>query len=249
MFPSDNNDLSNNLSSSAEEIQGLSFGLVQALNVFHWLGYGLLLLTLFDWIDTLTPLKFMNPLWEFQTIGALVEKVVVPLLGFVLIFSGANWARRAWERSLLKVLSWLALVLGILYLLMVPLGILNTVRLNETNQTQILNFTDKQLGPIKTLKGQLEGVGNETQLAEVLEEVKKGGIAIQPKPGESYETVKKDLLEFLTGAQRKIETQAKEARSTQQIGLIKNSVKWNLGALVAGVWLIGIWRLTGWARF
>ncbi len=249
MFPSDNNDFSNNLNSSAEEIQGLSFGLTQALNVFHWLGYGLLLLTLFDWIDTLTPLKFMNPLWEFQTIGAFVEKVVVPLLGFALIFSGGNWARRSWERSLLKILSWLALGLGILYLLMVPLGILNTVRLDETNKTQILNFTDKQLGPIKTLKSQLEGVGSDAQLSAVLEEVKKGGLSIQPKPGESYETVKNDLTEFLSGAQRKVETQAKEARSTQQIALFKNSVKWNLGALIAGVWFIGIWRLTGWARF
>lgn len=249
MFPSDNNDLSNNLSPSAEEIHGLSFGLVQALNVFHWLGYGLLLFTLFDWIDTLTPLKFMNPLWEFQTIGALVEKVIVPLLGLVLVFSGANWARRSWERSLLKILSWLALGLGILYLLMVPLGILNTVRLDETNKTQILSATDKQLGPIKTLKDQLEGVNSDAQLAAVLEEVQKGGLAIQPKPGESYETVKKDLTEFLTGAQRKIETQAKEARSTQQTRLFKSSLKWNLGALVAGVWFIGIWRLSGWARF
>lgn len=245
MFPLDNE----NLKTQIEDLEGLSFSFRQALSIFRWLGYGLLLFTLFDWLDVLTPLKFMNPLWEFQTIGALVEKVIVPLLGFVLVFSGAEVNRRRWEASILKFLSWFTLVIGILYLLMVPLGLLNTIRINEINSSQVLSQVDKQVAQIKAVQTQLQTVNNEAQMQELLKALQKGGLAITPKPGESVETIKKDLNSFMTGAKEKMENQAKEARSNQQFALFKSSIKWNLGAVIAGVWFIGIWRLSEWARF
>jgi hypothetical protein len=178
-----------------------------------------------------------------------VEKVVVPLLAFVLVFSGAEVNRRRWEASLLKFLSWFTLVIGILYLLMVPLGLLNTIRINEINSSQVLSQVDKQVSQIKAVQTQLQTVSNEAQMQELLQALQKGGLAITPKPGESIETIKKDLSSFMTGAKEKMENQAKEARSNQQFALFKSSIKWNLGAVIAGVWFIGIWRLSEWARF
>ncbi len=49
-------------------------------SLFRLVGYGLLVLALFDLIHILIPLQLMNPMWEFQTVGALVERVPVPLL-------------------------------------------------------------------------------------------------------------------------------------------------------------------------
>lgn len=245
MHPLDND----NLKAQIEDLQGLSFSFRQALSILRWLGYGLLLFTFFDWLDVLTPLKFMNPLWEFQTIGALVEKVVIPLLGFVLIFSGGEVNRRRWESSLLKFLSWLTLGIGILYILMIPLGVINTVRINETNSSQVLSQVDKQVAQIKAVQSQLQAVNNESQMQALLQNLQKGGLAITPKPGESLATIKSDLSRFMTGAKQKLENQAKEARSNQQFALFKSSIKWNLGAVIAGVWFIGIWRLSEWARF
>ena len=105
MFPIDDNSLQNPLedlenletSDDIESIQELDFSFRQAISILRFLGYALLLFTLFDLADTLTPLQLMNPNWEFQTIGALVEKVVVPLMGFVLIFTGAMTERNQWE--------------------------------------------------------------------------------------------------------------------------------------------------------
>jgi hypothetical protein len=253
MFPPDDNSLQSpleNLESSDnfENIQELDFSFRQAVSILRFLGYALLLFTLFDLADTLTPLQFMNPNWEFQTIGALVEKVVVPLMGFVLIFTGAMTERSQWEIKTLKIFSWLALVVGLIYCLMLPLGIVNTIRINEINKTQVTSQLDKQTAQIKQVQTQLSGISNEQQLKELLGALEKGGIAITPKPGESVETVKKDLKAFMTGAEERLNNQAKEALSKQSFDLIKRSVKWNIGALIAGVWFIGIWRMTDWAR-
>ncbi|MEB3310455.1 MAG: HpsJ family protein [Snowella sp.] len=244
MFPVDNDTLSH----SVEDIKEIDYSFRQAVGILRWLGYGLLLFTIFDWADTLTPLQFMNPLWEFQTIGALVEKVVVPLLGFVLIFTGANSGRRIWESRLVGFLSWLTLLLGILYCLMVPLGVINTVRINEINTSQFTGQLDKQITQIREVKSQLSGVDNEAQLQGIIRTLQRGGIAITPNPGESVENIKQDLTTFIAGSEEKLKAQVKEARANQQLSLLKRSIKWNVGALIAGVWFIGIWRMTDWAR-
>jgi hypothetical protein len=250
MFPLDDDSLTTPLENSddIENVHELDFSFRQAVSLLRFLGYALLLFTLFDLADTLTPLKFMDPNWEFQTIGALVEKVVVPLMGFVLIFTGAMTERNRWETKILVILSWLALVVGLIYCLMMPLGIVNTIRINEINKTQVTTQLDKQTAQIKEVQTQLAGISNEQQLQELLTALQKGGVAITPKPGQSVETIKKDLKTFMTGAEERLNNQAKEARSQQSFELIKRSVKWNIGALIAGVWFIGIWRMTGWAR-
>lgn len=253
MFPIDDNSLPNPLENvetndTIENIQELDFSFRQAVSILRFLGYALLLFTLFDLADTLTPLQFMNPNWEFQTIGALVEKVVVPLMGFVLIFTGAMTERSRWEMKTLGIFSWLALVVGLIYCLMLPLGVVNTIRISEINKTQVTSQLDKQIAQIKQVQTQLSGITNEQQLNELLSTLEKGGVAITPKPGEPVETVKKDLKTFMTGAEERLNNQAKEALSKQSFDLLKRSVKWNIGALIAGFWFIGIWRMTDWAR-
>lgn len=81
----------------------------QSIYRLRWVGYGLLLLALFDTIEVLTPPQFTNPAWEFQTIGALVERVPVPLLGLVLVFFWGIFQsqpiRRNFPENLVVVLS------------------------------------------------------------------------------------------------------------------------------------------------
>ncbi len=78
----------------------------------RWIGYGLLILSLLDTIAVLIPANFGNRLWELQTIGAVVERVPVPLLAMALIFFGEGYDRRGLEDIFLKVLSWVCLLLG-----------------------------------------------------------------------------------------------------------------------------------------
>lgn len=60
--------------------------MIQYVFLLRFIGYGLLILTLFDVIYIIVPPLFMNPAWELQTLGTLVEHTPVPLIGIGLIF-------------------------------------------------------------------------------------------------------------------------------------------------------------------
>lgn len=72
---------------------------MRSASLLRWVGYGLLVLALMDVVDILLPPQLMNPAWEFQTIGALVERVPVPLLGLALVFFDGISSRKNWENS------------------------------------------------------------------------------------------------------------------------------------------------------
>ena len=74
----------------------------------RWIGYGLLILSVLDTIAVLLPANFGNRLWELQTIGAIVERVPVPLLAMALIFFGEGYDRRGLENLFFE-----AFVLGV----------------------------------------------------------------------------------------------------------------------------------------
>ena len=54
--------------------------LLGSINLCRWLGYGLLVLALFDVIEIFIPPKFMNHTWEFHTMEALVGRVSIARL-------------------------------------------------------------------------------------------------------------------------------------------------------------------------
>jgi len=244
MLPTENDQLKIQVA----ELRELDFSFRQGVQLLRWLGYGLLILTVLDWAYTLTPLRFMNPIWEFQTIGLLVDKAIVPLLGLALVFVGAELERGQWELRFLRLLSWLTLLIGIVYLLMVPLGILNTVRIDQLNQRQLHKTEENQLTAIKGVQSRIENLQTREQLDEILYFLQQGGLEVSPAPNQPVSAIKTDLINFTRGAKDKLATQLQESLRTQRFELLKNSIKWNLGAAIAAVWFIGIWRLSEWTR-
>ncbi|HAX80014.1 MAG TPA: hypothetical protein DCY88_30310 [Cyanobacteria bacterium UBA11372] len=217
--------------------------------ILRWVGYGLLLLTLFDFISTLVPLRFQNPFWEFQTLGTLVERVPVPLLGLALVFFGEADFREDedWEIMLLKCLSWLCLLLGLLYLLLIPLGIHNTVRISIYNEQIINTQLDRRISQIEQRKEQLN-----TATAENIKELWLGFNRPEPLPDiqtpQKLEEAKKQMFSFLAEAEVNFKKDVETNRADQQFNLLKNSGKWNLGALISGVFFLRLWWLSRWAR-
>jgi len=59
---------------------------------------------------------------------------------------------------------------------------------------------------------------------------------------------RKQMLQQATEQEKLIEQQAQDTISSHKTDLIKNSVKWNIGAVLAGIVFILAWRLTVWAR-
>jgi len=210
----------------------------------RWIGYGLLVFSLMDTIAVLVPLGFTNPAWEFQTLGALVERVAVPLLSMALIFFGEFYDRSTFEKIPLKVLSWFCLLLALLFLLMVPLGVLATSRLDTLNEQQInrqLEQQDKQLTQLKT---QLDRSRPE-DIKALGAQLNSLGISAD---AQSPEELKTKILSRIEAVKAQTQEQAQANRSGQRRTLLKNSIKWNLGALISSALFLLLWRSTDWAR-
>lgn len=211
-------------------------------------GYGMLLFFLLDLTNLFIPPNFMNPAWELQTFGGIIERIAIPLLGMMLLFWGGRSSRFKFELPLLKSLSWLALVGAILLFLAVPLGIFNTVRIYRQSSAQITAQVEQSKTQIKQIQDQLSTVTTQDQMQELLSRLSQAGRVPEMKDREQLERVKKDLDATLSQGERSLDTQAQTVQQTQRLSLFKNSVKWNLGAIISGCLFLWVWLLTDWAR-
>lgn len=214
-------------------------------SILHLIGYCLLGLTLFDVIEVLVPPRFLNPEWEFQTIGALVERVAVPLLGLGLVFFGEEDSRTIWEGLVLKFLSWVSLVTGVVFLLLAPLLFVDMSRLNEQINYQVNVQGPPQLQQLEQVEKQLREATTDKDIESIVSRLKIQGL---PPNIKNSQELKSKLLSEITAQENAIKSQLKAAGDNKRLALLKNFTKWCLGALVSGFAFIYIWRLTRWAR-
>ncbi|WP_200929880.1 HpsJ family protein [Nostoc piscinale] len=215
--------------------------LLELVNLWRFLGYGMLLLAFLDLIDIFVPPSFMNPTWEFQTMGRLVNQVGIPLIGLLFVFSGKLAKRARWESGILALLSRLSLLVALLYLLLIPLGVVNTIRLYNTNLEQIKTGYEQRLSQANQVEEQL----NKTSPTDIDNLIKRQGGSLN---GRSPEDVKNQILSQLNQTKQQLKTQKETNQSSVTFNLLKNSVRWNIGALISAVLFILIWKETRWAR-
>jgi len=210
----------------------------------RWIGYGLLILSVLDTIATLIPANFGNRLWELQTIGAIVERVPVPLLAMALIFFGEGYDRRGLENLFLKLLSWVCLLLGLVFLLMLPLGIFGTMYVNNQNNQQIDTQAKQQFAQLQQVEERLTK-GSPEELRNLAGELTRLGVQANT---DNPQQLKDQILSRITPAKERLQTQKAAVQSNQRLGLFKNALKWLLGALISSVLFFTLWRGTDWAR-
>ena len=210
----------------------------------RWIGYGLLILSVLDTIATLIPARFGERLWELQTIGAIVERVPVPLLAMALIFFGEGYDRKGLENLFLKLLSWVCLLLGLVFLLMLPLGIFGTIYVNNQNNEQIDTQAKQQFAQLQQVEERLTK-GSPEDLRNLAGELTRLGV---PANTENPQQLKDQILSRITPAKERLQTQKAAVQSSQRLGLFKNALKWLLGALISSVLFFTLWRGTDWAR-
>lgn len=222
-----------------ESFEGRSIG------ILRFAGYGLLILGFFDYINIFIPPQFLNPVWEFQTLGSLVERVPVPFLGLVLVFYGERLYREKLEKQLLRVLSWACLLVGVLYLLLIPLGIRDSVRINTSNEALLRSQSSQQIAQTEQLEERFNQATSAEELNNLLKALKSPENSLDTKNPQVF---KEQVVSRLNNYQKTIEQQSEATLKNQRMALLKKAVKWNLGALVSGVLFIYLWRVTGWAR-
>jgi hypothetical protein len=209
------------------------------LYLFRAVGYGLLLLTLFDVISAIVPPQFGNPGWQFQTAGGFVERSAVPLIGFILVFYDDRDARKKRELLLLRLLSWISLLTGIFYLALVVVFFLTPQGLNERAEAQV----KAQIEPEITKQQQIQAQFEKAQPAQIEAFMKNNRVTGMDAPAFKSKMVQNAAL-----TEKNLKERMALTNSGQRMALIKNAIKWALGAMVTGVLFIKIWAGTSWAR-
>jgi uncharacterized membrane protein len=218
----------------------------QGLSIYRLrlVGYGLLLFALADTLLVFYPPQFTNAAWELQTMGAVVERLPVPLLGLVMVFFGEDYERNRLEDIFLKIVSWFSLLLAIAFLLLLPLGINNTLRINAENNQGIQAQAQQRQAELEAVETQVNQ-SSTGDLQNLALELNRMGLPVDTA---NTQELKSDILARVATAKEKLPGQTQAARNSQRQVLLKNSFKWNLGALIGSILFFYIWRGTYWAR-
>jgi hypothetical protein len=215
------------------------------LSLIRLVGYGLIGMTAIDFVSIILPLQLMNSAWELQTMGAFVERIPVPLLGIAFVYYGERSYRSPIEHLILKWFSYLSLTLAILFLLMVPLGINNTVRINLGNNAAINQELFVKTEQIKNFKDKVTAANSLEEVKAILQQQSyRGKLTKSANAQEIKDTIFKDLQ----NTEDKLRANVESIRDRKFWDLLKNSIKWNLGALIASCLFFFIWKDTIWAR-
>ncbi len=221
-------------------IEKRSFGLLRLL------GYILLVFTFIDYIAILVPPRLTNPEWEFKVISMLVDRIWSPLLGlsFIFLFNAKSLIHSR-ELEILKLLSWGAFFLGLFYLLMLPLGINNSLTIYRSFNNQVTNQTAQRTEQLQTVNKQLKSTNDPEKLKIVARVL---NLQSQKKNNTPPEELKNKLSQRIEQVVQNVEASAKATKKQQAMRLIKKSVRINLGAFLGGVCFVTFWNLTRWVR-
>lgn len=216
-------------------------------NLLRFAGYGLLLLAFSNFAEALIPPRFgQDATWEFSTLGKLVGTSPVPIIGLVLVFYGESLARSAFGKNVLKFLSWLSLLLSILFIVMLLIGISAALRINNDNTTQANLVLSQQVAQFVTAKENLKNT-NDANLLKAAEFIEKRSPNVKlnkSNPTELRSQLENEIVKNENGV--KANVQESQTRAFRQ--LIKQAAKSYFEALVSAFVLFGIWNQTKWAR-
>lgn len=216
-------------------------------NLLRFAGYGLLLLAFSNFFDAIIPPQFgKDAPWEFSTLGKLVGTSPVPIIGLILIFYGESTARSPFGKKILKFLSWLSLLLSIIYVLMLLVGISAAIRINNDNNNQASFTLSQQLAQFNTAKENLKNT-NDANLLRAAEFIEKRSPNIKLNKSNPAE-LRKQLETEIGKNEEAIKANIDTSRGRAFRQLIKQAIKWYFEAIVSAVVLFGIWSQTKWAR-
>ncbi|PZO40611.1 MAG: hypothetical protein DCF19_12035 [Pseudanabaena frigida] len=216
-------------------------------NLLRFAGYGLLLLAFSNFADALIPSKFgQDATWEFSTLGKLVGISPVPIIGLILVFYGESTYRSALGKNILKFLSWLSLLLSILFAVMLLIGISAVIRINSENAAKASFAMSQQLEQFKTAKENLKNT-NDVNLVRAAEFIEKRSPNIKLNKNNPTE-LRNQLNSEIVKNENDIKAKVEEGQARASRQLIKQAAKWYFEAIVSAFVLFGIWHQTKWAR-
>ena len=219
---------------------------ILTISIIRIVGYGLLMMAVVDFMNLLIPLQLMNPDWELQTIGAVIERIPVTFLGIVFVFYEDTNYRTPIEKILLKVISWSCLVFAILLILAIPLNINNAFRIYNTYNARINYQIVPRLEVIQDFQTQIESANSQENIAKIIQQ--QSAKKVEFPESLDINNFKKNIARNLQKESDSLQNKAQDNRSKKRQQLLRKVIKYNLGALIAVFLLIFVWKNTFWAR-
>ena len=195
--------------------------------VLRLIGYALLLLTLVDTLAILVPPKLFDPAWELETIGHLVERIPVPLIGFALVIYGGPRFRQSLDQYCFRAVPMVAFFLGVCFCLMIPLGIADSRRLGQDYQQMKATLT-QQRAELRKVEQEFRNAS----ASDVMAQAQKSQLQITLD--QEPEAIKTRVLAQLQSQQQTLQNRTDRV-AQQSLGLLKNAIKWLVGAVIASL--------------
>lgn len=216
-----------------------SQNLQTSINVLRPIGGGLLLLVAFDTIASLIPSNFFSPTWEFNTVGNLVNRLPLILLGFAAIFWGDREVKNQKDKLIWQSLRWLILLIAILFLLMAPSIVVNSSRIKNQTDARVTAEVTQRLANLDKLEGQIKQ-GNPVDLKNAILQINTQVNVTNLTPEEVREKLLQEIATEKQNARKNVAVRWEPNR----LELVKNTVKWFLGSIVGATLLFWMWRVT-----
>jgi cell division protein YceG involved in septum cleavage len=128
----------------------------------------------------------------------------------------------------------LCLIVGIGYLLLIPVNISASLMINNQSVAQVNNAVSQQKQPLDTMKEKLNQAQSDEDIIKLVQDPKNK----QPVKITNPQEVKKQAIANITKAEEQINQQSVAQKQQQTKNLLKNAIKYVLGSLVCGVFFI-----------
>lgn len=219
-----------------DEIEEKSYKMIAIL------GYVLIGLILFEYINFLVPPRFFNPTWELNTIGKIIDTIWILLLGLVMVLFRTHKSKvKQGELRLLSLLSWGALLMAFVCFLSAPLTASNALRLDRSNQTQINSQIATYNDGAENILGRAENA-TDAQLQQFLQQNNLFD-------GENTtDSVKAQFNNVIEQRKQDSVSQLNERLKSSRLSLAKKTFKYFIGAIVSGIAFVAIWKQSQWTR-
>jgi hypothetical protein len=217
--------LFDSISLKVDNLKDKSEPVLELSRVLPIVGYLLITMTLIDFVNVILPMQLQNPEWELTTLDRLSSHSWSLLMGtgFILtgFFSRSLKRVRLIEVRLLMVIRWGLLLLGILYILALPLVATDTYRLRNQIKTNFGQEAQGRLQLIDQVEANLGGINNPNQLLQITQNL---GLPITD-PSAPPEKLKQQIQQQLPQLRQQIPTQAAQAANRQVKFLLKSSLR------------------------
>ncbi|AFZ45592.1 hypothetical protein PCC7418_3480 [Halothece sp. PCC 7418] len=210
--------------------------------LLNWLGYILVLASALDYFLIIYPPKLTNPEWELQAIKSLVSNSWFFLLGLILVFLPTRIYIRRLEVNFLIFLRSLTLCLGIFYILLIPLGVINTYRINTDTFAEISSEKIER-------QQQLDRLENAVRTQQIdPNQLQRVGEALGLQENPNSENIKRALIQEIEAQKQQVQERATKQKEERFRKLFRQSVRTHFGALLISVFLIRLWWETHWVK-